>query len=676
MIITRLTIDNFGVYSGLYEFDLRPRKIEDELRPIVLVGGKNGSGKTTVLEAIRLCLYGKLALGTRVRETDYKTYIKQRFHRNFYNQLPVQSMQIGIVFEHVHAGEKSVYDAVRSWRLEGQTLHENVSIYKDAHPFHEIAPEHWDDFLRDIIPPGVADLFFFDGEQIQMLADTETEAVALETAIGGLLNIDLVERLQSDLNNYVRQQDGRTRSALREEFSQLSAEIDELELNKQDIIQKLGGIRNKIGLVAKDRISVEQVLLTEGAQFLEQRAELETRLKQVFAEIEQTRKAIRDLASGLLPFVFAPDWSHHLKERLLEEEEVQRDNILVDYQQKKADELQQRFSDNALRKRIGANLSDDEWQSLIAEVDAHIRPETPEYEIQIVHQVSESQRRKLLSQIDEALTETPYTMDELTKRLDALEIERGDIQKKLKQVPEKSVVEPKIREFQRLSEEAGYLEQEKQHNEEELRRLQYRIDDLERKRSRIWHKIADIGDADEKVDMAANIQVVLEQYLERLTAMKVDELEQLVGRFFNLLSRKKQIVKEVKIDVKNYTVTLYGANRMEIPKSKLSAGERQLYAMSLLWALRSLSGRSLPIIIDTPMGRLDSDHRERLLTHFFPHAAHQVILLSTDTEVNDGAFEALEPAISHVYRLEFDQDTGHTEIEHTYFNQDSEAQPL
>jgi DNA sulfur modification protein DndD len=672
MILTRLSIANFGVYSGSHEFDLRPRQVDGELLPVILIGGKNGAGKTTILEAIRLCLYGRSALGSRVRKTDYETYIKQRFHRSNDGKLLSRSARIGIVFEHVYAGEKSLYDAVRSWRVEGQTLHESVSIYKDGAALRDIAPEYWNDFLRDLIPPGVADLFFFDGEQIQALADDDTEAVALESALGGLLNIDVVERLQSDLDTYVKQQDGQNRANLRNELEEVVSQRNALDSVYQERYQDRAGLEARRQQIDSKVSRSRQDLISEGAQFIEKRTAIETRLDQIETEIQHTRNQIRDLAAGLLPFAFSPEWSRQLQTRLQAEEESQRGKILFEYQQLKANEITAKLQQNGFQRRVVPNLSDTDWHNLVAEIDNLLQPKEPATDISVVHHVSEQQRYKLLKQIDDTLNSIPRQMQALGQQLESLEKERSHLKDMLKQVPEDEVAMPLVQEFQELSEQAGVLREQIARVDEEIRQIQYQLDELERKRSKAWQKLAQVGDSDRRIDYAAKIQVVLEQYLERISAIKIEELEQLVGQYFNLLCRKDMIIKEVKIDPKNYMVNLYGDNRTELYKSELSAGEKQLYAMALLWALRAVSGRQLPIIVDTPMGRLDSDHRMRLLTEFFPNAAHQIVLLSTDTEVNDEAFEVLKPNISHVYRLDFDTQKGETVVEHAYFNSPSE----
>ncbi len=128
MILTRLTITNIGVFRGRHEFALHPISADRTSRPVILFGGKNGAGKTTILEAIRLCLYGRGALGNRVRQTDYDTYIRQRMHRNSAQKMALSTASVGLLFDHVHAGVRSTYDAVRSWRAEDNGVQEAITI--------------------------------------------------------------------------------------------------------------------------------------------------------------------------------------------------------------------------------------------------------------------------------------------------------------------------------------------------------------------------------------------------------------------------------------------------------------------------------------------------------------------------------------------------------------------
>jgi DNA sulfur modification protein DndD len=91
-----------------------------------------------------------------------------------------------------------------------------------------------------------------------------------------------------------------------------------------------------------------------------------------------------------------------------------------------------------------------------------------------------------------------------------------------------------------------------------------------------------------------------------------------------------------------------------------------------LWALARTSGRALPMIIDTPLARLDSEHRSTIVERYFPDASHQVIVLSTDTEVDGRLLERLSPHISHSYRLEYDHDQRSTRAIPGYFGDEEE----
>ena len=108
-----------------------------------------------------------------------------------------------------------------------------------------------------------------------------------------------------------------------------------------------------------------------------------------------------------------------------------------------------------------------------------------------------------------------------------------------------------------------------------------------------------------------------------------------------------------------------------IPTNRLSAGERQLLAVAILWGLAKASGRPLPVVIDTPLGRLDGTHRRHLLTRYFPDASHQVILLSTDTEITGKARDSMEDVIAHSYTLRYREDMSATTVERGYFQEAS-----
>jgi DNA sulfur modification protein DndD len=117
----------------------------------------------------------------------------------------------------------------------------------------------------------------------------------------------------------------------------------------------------------------------------------------------------------------------------------------------------------------------------------------------------------------------------------------------------------------------------------------------------------------------------------------------------------------------NFALELRGADGMILATDRLSAGERQLLAVSILWGLARASGKSLPVVIDTPLGRLDSPHRGKIVKGYFPYASHQVVLLSTDEEINQKYYDELKPFVSQTFHLEYDDTLGASQVKPGYF---------
>jgi DNA sulfur modification protein DndD len=203
--------------------------------------------------------------------------------------------------------------------------------------------------------------------------------------------------------------------------------------------------------------------------------------------------------------------------------------------------------------------------------------------------------------------------------------------------------------------------------EEELRRLRLRITQLERERTRILEEQASRAVHEHRSDLAVRASRVLAEYERRLLDLKIDQLRGEFASCFNRIARKGDVIADVRIDPESFSVTLVDHDGREISKGSLSAGEKQVYAIAMLWALARTSGRALPMIIDTPLARLDADHRGNLMERYFPEVSHQVVMLSTDTEVDSALLARVAPSVSHAYHLEYDPERGRTDVRSGYF---------
>ena len=156
MILRSVTLTDFGLYSGSTEFDLMPRRGEDGTRSVILIGGKNGAGKTTFLEAVRLALYGKRALGVRVGQAQYEDYLRGRINLSALDR----RASVGLEFDYAEAGAVHRYRVKREWSERGKSLTETLALEKDGSVMTSVPRDEWHHFLQELIPPGVSQLFF------------------------------------------------------------------------------------------------------------------------------------------------------------------------------------------------------------------------------------------------------------------------------------------------------------------------------------------------------------------------------------------------------------------------------------------------------------------------------------------------------------------------------------
>ncbi|GAA0580554.1 DNA sulfur modification protein DndD [Rhizomicrobium electricum] len=656
MILRNIKVSNFGLFAGAHEIDLTPRKSHGKVSPIVLIGGQNGAGKTTLLDAVRLALYGRRALGPRVGQAEYESYLRSMIHRREH----VRSASVGIEFDYAEAGEVHSYRVEREWSIRGKSLAEALLLEKDNFILTSVPKEEWHLFLQELIPPGLSQLFFFDGEKIREIADGEHENEQLAESVRGLLGIELVSRLRTDLGLFLARHQKGTGGATATRLEQLLKDIDGLDRQCAEIADIIADLQTKKDTEARVAEQIKRRFVAEGGDVAAKRGRLEVEKVEVQRQIATVTNELRELANGLLPFSFAPRLVSSFEEQLRASGPSEDRAVFTKHFMSSIDVWKRRS-----KPKRDANWSERHWSDLKRFINAwSVGGAGNSATCPAFREVGDGASAiARLSEVDQLARPRAVKLggelETLVNRLNRLDASllRAD-----------NAAAGDLLDDLRLAEKnLGATEALLITRQNELKVLRGQQVTAERERNKLLEVQQQSAATDRKSELAARTARSLEEYENSLLAQKLSQLQAEFVRCFNKLVRKQEFVANVRIDPKTFIVTLIDRAGNEVPKANLSAGEKQIYAIAVLWALARTSGRPLPMIIDTPLARLDSEHRRNLVESYFPAASHQVVLLSTDTEVDVSLVKSLRDAVSHSFRLDYDPGQRSTAISAGYF---------
>lgn len=666
MIIRRIAFTNFGVYGGRNEFELTPRTDHQFSRPVVLFSGKNGAGKTTFVEGIRICLHGSLALGDRVSQRDYEEHLLRRIHRPFQEGVtPPDAASIEMEFDFVRSGDRHTYQVERSWHRTRKSVVEQVSITEDGSPPKGLEEDQKDSFLRELVPSSAADLFFFDGEKIDKLTDEEESSEILKQTVESLLGIHLVDRLDADLDVFISRRAGEDDSAVTKELEEARQELEHLKERREEL--EIAHEENQEALEGKKSAidTQRQRVKSEGGDYAEKRNELEQKRELLEQKIETQEKHIQSLADGIMPFAVAPQMCQKVRERLDIERQHQQWTTSQELIDEQIRQLTDELKSASFWEQTGIEAEESTRKQLLDALSDRLRqsnPAEPVDEDEVVVHASERERGKLNSWIDEALNSTPDKFRQATQELIDLREELEDVESDLERVPQDLILQPLVETLNSLIEERNELQKEAEQIADEIGTVEYKLERAENHLERVKERLEEEQKENERIQRAIRTQKALREYTLRLKRKKLSLLEDALTKRFNELCRKETILDNLDIDPESFELVLHRSGE-PFERHELSAGEQQLFAIATIWALREVSGVPMPVIIDTPLGRLDKDHRSSMIETYLPRASHQVMLLATDAEVDENILKQLEPALSHAYHLNFDEDASRTLVE-------------
>lgn len=659
MKLNRIVITDFGPYRGENTFNLQTTPEA----PVVLFGGRNGAGKTTLFRGIQICLHGRSALGRRTSESEYKDLIRSKLHD--YPDGSATEASIRLEFEYSHMGDVDHYTVTRSWRDRGKSIVENLEMRRNGKLPPDLDKDQWQDFLKELIPPGVSQLFFFDGEKIQELATAIEDDDSFEDSLFSLLGLELVDRLDADLSIYVSQKlDESGVEGISEELNELREKRIDFEEEMENLKEERQQKERELEEVQAEIDEAESKIAQEGGAYADKREELKERRGKLDTQIDNRRDQIRDLVTGPYPFTLAPDLCESVVERLQNESEQQKQAAA---REKLSTELDSLLDKDELFSDV--DLPDDATDEITERIQSEMesRLEDEGDESKLLHQFSTSQRQEMYSIVDTALNDVPDELGELTHELETMVRDRQEIETQLGRAPDEDVLSPLVDELNELTERRGVLKSDIDDLEEEISKMDTKIGRLEQQIDNKRQEKSEAEGVSERAEIASEVQAVLEDYREQLAEEKLRELESVLSKRYLALSNKSEFYEGVVVDEEQMNIHVETVHGNHKPQSDLSAGERQIFATALLWALAEISDRPLPFIVDTPLGRLDQPHRENLVQNFFPEAAHQVLVFSTDTEIDNQHYDDLAESISQSYHLDYDERDGRTQVSPGYF---------
>lgn len=662
MILDELTLHNFGVYGGRQSVPLTPT---DPKRPIILFGGLNGGGKTTLLDALQLCFYGPTARCSNRNGLVYDEFLRRCVHRG----ASAPEAAIEVAFRHTTNGKEHLFRLHRSWTVNGSGCRERFHVLRDGE-IDKLATEHWAEQVEDFIPARIAHLFLFDGEKIEGYADLDGAPALIATAIQNLLGLDIVESLTSDLLVLERRKRAEAKAPEdRRPLEELRAKIEQLEGSRRQLVGERASAANILDRRKADLAALDECYRREGGVLFEKRAELEASATTAERQLEAARKELRELAAGVTPLLLVPDLLSAVAARDAAEEAAQRVRVTLSAIAEEHEALLSlpMFERLSARERATVRRALEERQAArraAAALATHLDLST-EARL-LLGSLMTTELASVKSRLKDAIAQERKAVDGLEHAKMALAAS-----------PSYEALAEIITVREAAQADAARLQAEQDQRTAEIERLDREIAQLRDRQARLVEAEAlarfECEDVRRLLAHSTKVRETLGRFREAVVERHVAHIQQLVLESFHQLIRKRSLVSALQIDSKTFMLELRGGDGRPMTPERLSAGERQLLAIAILWGLGKASGRPLPTVIDTPLGRLDSRHRGHLVKRYFPQASHQVLLLSTDQEIAGQYYAALRPSIDRTYRLRFDEAERRTVIEPGYLPEGADA---
>lgn len=660
MIIKRIKTKNYKTYLSL-DLDLSVKPDQ----PIILIGGMNGGGKTTLFEAICGALYG-----LKIKN---KAHFQELLNNGAIGKVE-PTIVLELTFEGMVLGRMQEYLLRRTYKLNpADKPVENVLLNMDGTPFsygtatppqqRAINEQQVNKIIKANLPQELSKYFLFDAMQSSELLKENVFAQIIKDNIQNVMGFNKYLQMKNAAEHQQQEWAARRLEAQKEaeEYNGLCEQRNQLvELQEENA--KLQDDKYKY----LTSIQTEYDAAKEGAK---ESAETERKIQELEASVKDTQELSKRYNTQL----------KHVVETL--EINVFFPKLAQGITNEVNDIIRQK---EALKQEREGVLSVEQMREVTTKILGYLKskylcPESVEDDDVVAYLKSQQEslhRKDNYAFMDESELETLKNLlnANAVNEFITLNDSRHDLEKRLENYDNqlrqisllrRSMVNGNteiIKAYEEASRELETLKKEADNRKVSIKKLEQKIHQFD---------VQIQQEPDVKYDMLVKLKPFFEDVADTLLRRKKEKIEEDMKEQLNklLISYKGCIAKvELSDRMENFTIRLYHKAGNEISLNQLNAASKQIFIQVLLKVLRNLGDYNPPVMIDTVMGVLDEESRDVLMEENFPGLAEQTILLCTTSEIRkDKDYLKLEPFLSRSYTLVRDVERQSTHIEEGYF---------
>lgn len=711
MKINKISLYNFNSYEGHNEFDFESR---DKSKNIVLIGGKNGAGKTSLFTAIKIALYGPLAFGYVGPNAHYIAKIKDCINSKAFQKNEVNA-EVQLTLSLMVEREYKEYVITRNWKYINQKLEETYTVLEEGKQLANQELSYFQNYLQGLIPPDLFEFFLFDGEEVGNIFSSNSYNSYIKNAIYTLCGIDIFEIIRKFTSGYSSKANGEADDELYDQYEQLKGLAEKLEDKLSLLKEQLDEEQIKYEQIEVDLFDLETAYKNAGGITQEERDELASEYESAEKIKSETSLKIKMFVEGLMPFFIVGEFADQISKQLFMQE--RRDA----YKYVK-NSISTSVLKNALQGK--SELKAEDIEIFINEVLNMLKPDEKSEGEQSIHDLSKEELTRVTGLIANLRAIDSEELIEIVNKKRHASERMMEINKILKSAmtdEDANRYATKENALLKKREESSRVITDKQ---EELVSVEEEHSVVEQQKIKALQALKENAQNKHVYELSSGMASIMESILKSKTISIRKDLEKKVVRNLKRIYRKNNLITLIEIDenfefhlyqnaeysvadllhlyrnlgqenfsdeigntgldflINKFSVNNVGelrqsfelANKDEIINlykridiSRLSKGERQIFILALYWAIIEVSGQDIPFIIDTPYARIDANHRKEISEKFFPNISKQVVILSTDEEINEEYYRILKPHISKEYLLINDESQNKTSIEQHYF---------